>query len=357
MQLLCEEYEKQVYPTLRNGRPARLPSFHVGEVQPLSVGVMRRIREPWDSRIFSPIELDDWTIQAAIGGGFILPVAGTFTLTPDETTTDIAFNATAEQIADALIAAGIDVTVQGAEGFFTITFNDVGAQTLITGNAAQLTPLSILDIARAVTGDADTQEVQTLRITQNVGTLATLSTASAAAEATVEVVQVGDATHNHKVRVTLPDNRYGGTWTYTSAGVESEPIGYDDSAEQIERVLEALSSVGTGNVSVDQETEHEFLITYVGSKALTAISNIDADGSTLRVISTKSGSLDLRTSGIEALLNGRVQQVVRLEIEGTSATGTPQKLLSQDVLLVRPAIERASVDPTEEALVLDGGAP
>lgn len=349
MQVLIEEYEKRHYPSVWDGRPGRLPSFQVGETQPLSVGVMRRIQLPWDSRIFTPIDVEDWTIQAAIGGTFVLPVAGSFPLTyDDELTRSIGYNPDATEIADALnaletVTALGGVSVQGSEGFFQITFTEAGVRELLTGNAAELSPLSILDIQRVVTGDVDTQEVQTLRITQNVASLATLSTDSADAAASFVTVQAGDATHNHKVRVTLPENRYGGTWTYTSASVESQPIGYDDSEEEIKTILEAISGVGTGNVSVERETEHEYLITYIGARALTLIAGIAVSGANLRVITTKSGTLDLRTAGIEALLNGAQARVVSLEIEGTPASGTPQKLLKQDVLLTRPVIERASV--------------
>lgn len=352
MLLLLEPSEQFSPRSLFDDRSARLPELHPGDQMPFAVGIVKRVQHPFDSRIFTPQD-NDWTIRVAIGAGFMLPVSGNWPVTYGADTSDsiIPANPTQEDVSmplnllDSIIAAG-GVTVQGADGFFTITFDEVGARTMISGNPSELVPLSILDFQRAVTGDAETQEVQTLRILQNTGALATLSTASAAPAASVALVTQGDGTHNHKVRVTLPADRWSGTWTYTSASVESDPIGYDDDPALIEDILEAVSTIGTGNVSVTRESDDTFLIAYKGTKALQAIAGIAVDGSALLVIGTKSGTLDLRGPAVDFLLpNGVKEAVVSLSVEGTPAGGVPTVIFQRDVLLVRPVIEQASTLP------------
>lgn len=353
MLLPIEPDEQQAYRSLYDDRRARIPEIHPGDQIPLSVGIVKRVQHQYDSRIFTPQDTSGWTIRAAIGAGFMLPVGGNWPVTYGADTSEeiIPANPTQEDISmalnllDSVIAAG-GVTVQGADGFFTITFDEVGARTMISGNPAELVPLSILDFQRAVTGDSETQEVQTLRILQNTGALASLSTASASPSASVALVTQGDATHNHKVRVTLPADRWGGTWTYTSASVESDPIGYDDDPALIEDILEAVSTIGSGNVTVTRESDDTLLVSYKGTKALQAIAGIAVDGSALLVVGTKSGTLDLRGPAVDFLLpNGVASAVVSLSIEGTPSGGVPRVIFQRDVLLVRPVIEQASVEP------------
>lgn len=180
------------------------------------------------------------------------------------------------------------------------------------------------------------QDIATWAVRAMIGTevVATLDTDSPAPSAAVAVVTQGDATHNHKVRVTLPTNRWGGSWTYTSASVESGLIGYDDDPALIQTILEAMATIGAGNVTVTRETDDTYLIAYKGTKALSAIAGIAVNGAALLVIATKSGTLDLRTAGIAALFgDDDTSIVVPLTILGTPAAGTEQVLLRRDILL------------------------
>lgn len=353
MLLLIEPSDQFAPRSLYDERLARLPELHPGDQIPFAVAIVKRIRLCYDSRIFAVQDISDWTIRIAIGAGFLLPEIGTWpaAYAAEVGDDEIPANPTADELEAALNAISTiedagGVTVAGADGFFTITFDEPGARTMISGNPAALVPLSLLDFQRAVTGDSETQEVQTLRILQNTGALASLSTDSAAPSASVALVTLGDATHNHKVRVTLPADRWGGSWTYTSASVESGPIGYDDDPAAIEDILETVSTIGAGNVTVTRETDDTLLISYKGSKALQPIAGIAVDGSTLFVIGTKSGTLDLRGPAVDFLLpNGVASAVVSLSVEGTPPGGAPEVILQRDVLLVRPVIEQASVLP------------
>lgn len=180
------------------------------------------------------------------------------------------------------------------------------------------------------------QDISTwvVRATIETEVVAVLEDDSAAPSAAVAVVTQGDATHNHKVRVTLPATRWGGSWTFTSATVESGVIGYDEDAAAVEDILEAVSTIGAGNVTVERESDDTYLIAYKGTKALTAITGIAVNGDALEVLSLKSGTMDLRTAGIAALFGeDETTKVVALTILGTPAAGTEQVLLRRDVVL------------------------
>lgn len=144
----------------------------------------------------------------------------------------------------------------------------------------------------------------------------------------------GDAEHNHKVTITLPPHRYSGSWTFTVDDVESGLIGYADSEAELKAIVEAISGVGAGNVEVVQTGDNEFLIEFIGDLALQLIDGIGADGSTLKVVPLKSGTMDLRTVGIAALFsNGATEKTVALTILGTPPAGTEQILEQRDILL------------------------
>lgn len=180
------------------------------------------------------------------------------------------------------------------------------------------------------------QDISTwaVRATIETEVVADLETDSPAPSASVAVVTQGDATHNHVVRVTLPATRWGGVWTFTSASVESTPIGYDDDPALIEDILEAVSTIGAGNVTVTRETDDTYLVAYKGTKGLMAIAGIAVNGATLKVLSLKSGTMDLRTAGIVALFGeDETTKVVTFRILGTPAAGTEQVLLRRDVVL------------------------
>jgi hypothetical protein len=343
--LLVEVSEKRAVESLYSDRLGRIREFIAGESLNIAFCPVKRIRLPWDSRVFTPKDPADWTVQVAIGGGFVLPVAGSWPIAYGANTSThvISNDPTSEEISDVLnglasvIAAG-GVGVHGTEGFFTFTFNNVGARTMLSGDPALLVPASLLLFQQLVVGDVDTREVQILRIIQNAGAIGTLASYTSAPAITFQLLQAGDATHNTKWRVNLPVDRYGGQWTFTKpAGATSDAIGYDDNEAQVQSVFEGI--YGTGNVRVLQETEDSFTIELIGSLTHTAVtlpSTSDASG--LQTIFYKSGLIDLRVPGINMLLNGASEAIVKFEIQAADATGYPVKVLQRDVLLRRPVL-------------------
>ena len=345
LSLLIEDSEKRAVESLYTDRFLQIPEFTAGDARAVSCCPVKRIRLPWDSRVFSPKDPTAWTIQVALGGGFILPIAGTWPITYGANSSEsiLSCDPTANEISDALnglpsvIAAG-GVTVQGAEGFFTFTFNTAGARTLLSGNPSLLVPLSFLTFEQSVAGTVSTQEVQILRIAQNAGAFSTLETNTDAPTIAIDTLVAGGGGANCKIRINLPSDRYGGTWTFSRSTTESDQIGFDDNAAEIQSIIQAMGNIGSGNISVVQDDDDSFIVEFIGSLANTAISSLTADASALKTILYKSGVLDLRAPGIDMLLNGSSQAIVLFEVQATDETGYSVKILQRNVLLLRPIL-------------------
>lgn len=350
MILLIDDQEKFAPRSLWNDRPARLPEFILGEAMPLVIGRVKRIQYPFDSRIFEPQTLTGYTIQASLGGGFILPVAGNWPITYGANSSEFIIPAqpTQEDISSVLnglasiVAAG-GVSVQGSGTTFQITFNDVGARTIISGDPSELSPLSILDFDVVVDGDATTREVQLLRIVQNAGAVATLATDSAAGSVAVTEVQAGGAGVNAQHRVVISEEVYGGKWRFKIGANTSALIGWDDSAAQVKAAIEAITGVTAGAVDVTQESERTWFVEFTTGLALGGVVTVVA--SNLRALALRSGELDLRTPGTEMLLNGSDHKVVSLEVTLTPSAGTPKKW-QHDVMLLKPVTDASTTQPS-----------
>lgn len=361
LELMIEDARKRAVTTLFTDQVKEIPEFQFGEAVPLSVALLEAIASPTTSRLYEARDLTGYSFRAAIGKGFLAPVAGVFTLTftaedlSEETTDELPFNATASQIEDALNAgakmtAAGGVTVTGSAGFFYVTFNDEGVRHQLEGDGSNLAPLSLVTAGTLIDGSVDLQEVQTIRIMQNPGSLCELDVNSDAGSATWEELQVGSGATNHKGRVTFSPVPFDGSWTFTVKGVETDFIDFDASAADVQSAIEALAGVGEGNVSVVREAAGQYLVMFIGDLANTAIEGITVDGTGLKTVMSKSGTLDLRVPGIDLLLGGESSVQVVFEIEAVPPGGSPKKIFRQEITLLDAIILPDSLvtQPSEE---------
>jgi hypothetical protein len=382
MQLLVDESRKITIRSLYDERLSIFPDeIAAGDTLPLQVGVVDKIINQFSSRKFTPQDLTGVVLWAALGKGFLAPVAGKTTATftaadsSTQTTPELPFDFTDADLEIALNSlskildiGGVTVEQPSANGqsgsdrdsFYVVTYNNVGARNLLSFDAVNLVPLSIVDVQRAATGDASTREVQTVRIVQNAGAINILDTAVASAGITLTNPRDGGAGVNEQYRVKLTGGIYSGSWTLsktTGTTGTSAAIPFDDTEGQLRAKLEATTGIGSGNVNVTQEDEFTWLIEFIGALANTAIT-VTVNGGNLVAIPELSGTLDLRTPGIEMLLNGSEEKVVTLEIEKTVGILPPTKILRRDVLLVRPTIEPAMSTPQRSTFYnLFGSSP
>lgn len=321
-----------------------------GEKIPTQVALVDPISsQPPGNQLWLPSDITGWTIRAAIGNSFRPPVAGSFTLTytaPDtttETTAPIAFNASAADVQGALNAGGKmttagGVTVTGTGGYFFVTFNVAASQAQIVGDSSNLAPTSVIEAGTLINGSGALKDVQTLRLLQQPAAYAVLATNSPPAAAPVTVLQVGDGSHNHKVRVRLDPLPYDGKWTITVGGDETDFLGVTAISDDVKVALEALGSVGVGNVQVTRLSVGNYIIMFRGTKAHTDMGVIVTDVTALSVISYKIGALETNTAAMEILLGMSASVNCFFEVEGTDPDGVRQKLLKVPVKVVAPII-------------------
>lgn len=346
MRLLIEPSEKELFPSLSDDHPRRLPELQIGDILPLSVALINRASNQFNGNVFIPVsEIDGYEVRVAIGG-FSSPTSGTFPVTYSSETADerLSYDPTAEELESALnsistVDSGGGVDVTGADGFFTITWREDGVRSAIEADASDLVPSSIIEIETVIPGNPTTREVQTLRIRQDVGAIAELTDDSDDPEITVTIATQGGSGDNHVVRLTFPPDRWGGRWTFEARGGTSGWIPHSATQEQIQTALEAIAEIGAGNVAVYQEDENNYLVMFQNALGLQDITGIDANGENLSIIATKSGSLDLTDPRVGFLIPaGESNVLTTLEVEATPQSGDPEKVLSRSVILKRGII-------------------
>lgn len=182
------------------------------------------------------------------------PTGGTFTLTfGANTTAGIAYNASAAAVQSALAAlvsigsGNVAVTGSGtiaSPWFVSFIGALTGPQSLLTGNGSGITGANQVSVTEITHGAAFVNEIQ--KIGWDV--------------------------------LAAPDNITGisGTWTVTFEGSTTSALAWNIDAPTLQSALEALSTIGTGNISVTQTaapatgstaTSNIFHITFQGALA------------------------------------------------------------------------------------------
>lgn len=190
-------------------------------------------------------------IQTVTIGGS--PSAGTFTLTyAGQTTAAIAFDAANATVQTELLAlsnlAPGDVVVTGpAGGPYILTFGGTLANTdvaLLTGDASSLTQAgdAALSINTTVQGNGTTNEEQT---------------------------------------VTISPAATGGTFTLTFNGNTTNAIAFNATNATMDTQLEALNSIGAGQVAVAGSAGGPWTITFGGTLANTNVNTITGSAANL----------------------------------------------------------------------------
>lgn len=247
-------------------------------------------------------------VSLALGTIGLPPTAGTFTVNYGaNTTAALAFNITAAALATAVnalasvtSAGGVTIT-GGPGGPFRIAFNTPGViSTLFIVNPADLSPTSQGIVAVAVTGSAGVNEVQVITLIQNPAALLASWTATYGA-IVITQLQAGGSGLNSIQRVTIPQGTYAGGFSIsfgTGAVTSTTSIAYNSTAAQVQTALEALTSIGAGNVMVIQGSPVSWDITFVGTLGGTIQAAIVGNAGGLMMPQYLAGSLNLNVQGI-----------------------------------------------------------
>lgn len=302
------------------------------------------------SRLWNPEILSGWLIRVGLGLPFQPPLAGVMTFQyVDDNTGDLPYNISPANLETVLnnlaqITSAGGVTVTGEVDYYIILFNENGAQPLFVVDVTQLAPLCKVQVGRLIAGTGDIPETQVVHVLQDAAAMDTLLTFTGDPGVTVDILTVGGGGQNQKVRFTLNPAPYDGVWTLSIGGQETDLAAWNISGADLQTLVEALSTVGTGNVSVIKEDETNFLLGFKGTKANTNMGACIADGSSLRVMQTYSGPLDLRSPALALLFGADESITVIMEIKGTPPSGLPYTLYRQPITLNAPVIQPDSSD-------------
>jgi hypothetical protein len=117
------------------------------------------------------------------------------------------------------------------------------------------------------------------------------------AEVLIDVVQEGVAPTN-EVQVVTVSNATGGTFTLTFESATTDAIAYNASAAAVQAALEALSTIGTGNVAVTGNAGGPWTVTFQNDLGGTDVAqmtadgtNLEGEGATVSVSTTTEGTL------------------------------------------------------------------
>lgn len=117
---------------------------------------------------------------------------------------------------------------------------------------------------------------------------------------------------NEKQTVTISGSPTGGTFTLTFGGQTTSGLAHNASAATVEAALEALSTIGQGNVQVTGSAGGPYTVEFVGALAKTNVAAMTADGASLTGGSTPSVAVAASQAGVASVKAGRV-------IPGTSS--------------------------------------
>ena len=139
----------------------------------------------------------------------------------------------------------------------------------------------------------------------------------------------GGTAVNEVQTVTVTGTPTGGTFTLTFGGQTTAGIAFNATAAAVDAALEALSSVGAGDVAVTGAAGGPYTVTFTGALAGTDVGAITADGSGLTGGTTPSVTVATTTAGVqtgvgEVELDARAvnfdETVSTLRTEGTNDT-------------------------------------
>lgn len=106
--------------------------------------------------------------------------------------------------------------------------------------------------------------------------------------------------------VTISGSPTGGTFTLTLGAQTTGTIAYNASAATVEAALEALSTIGQGNVQVTGSAGGPYTVEFVGALAKTNVAAMTASGAGLTGGTSPSVAVATSTAGVSSVKIGRV---------------------------------------------------
>ncbi len=362
VQLFFDVQNKQLVRGFNNTIQASFPNCFQGDTLTLQM----RFMNPTGNQSVPYVDVDESAafVQVAIGTIAGLPLAGTFTITDTaatQTTAAIPFNASAATVQSAIVAAlttnWSTATVTGSTGGpwrITNGVNGAQADLLVIGTAG-LSPASQAQVEQEEVGSGSTPAIQWFKLQLSPVAYQDSWTPFPAPAIAISNIQTGGVSGSNSIQgITLNNQPYAGTFTVTFGGQTTAPLPYNSTTAQVQTALQALSSIGSGNVSVGGIIG-AYVVTFIGSLGGAAQAAFTASATGLTGPLMLTGTLSLATVGIEEAV-GEAQNIQQtFEVNITPSGGAPQTVLQTPVVIGNDLIPNAPASPTPTAVYLLSG--
>jgi len=290
-------------------------------------------------------------ITMAVGRLDAPPTAGTFALSyASETTSELPYNATAQQVEDALnLLTGIStdggVTVTKIATTYRIVWDEDGVpSSTLTVDSNDLTPTSTVAIGNARTGTSTLRQIYQIHIKQSPVAVCTEWENQTEASVSIEQTHIPAYSGDYRVwRMTIEPAPKSGSFrigkTVNSTVVWSTPI--------------IATSIGAGTLetalgmSVTQVAPYKFDIFQTQLTGdITNVTALQADDSGIISFSAKYGVLNLNTLDLELLLGGAASAKAKIEIE-VEVNGARQTIVQKEITIVNDLIDTDAYELVE----------
>ena len=325
------------------------PSFFLGDKAQLEIYLVKDTGLATFPR--QEADYSGLSFKVAVGQIDESPTGGTWLLSyGGNTTSALAYNATAAQVQTALnalasitSAGGVVVTKVGDN--YNVVFNQDGARTELTSDAASLTPLSTAGISVLQEGTVSAPAIYLVHLQRTVAAYATSFTQVSASVAAVTALSAWDG-GRATYRVSISPDPKGGTFTLafdaqTGTDVTTSAISAGASALDVQNALNRDALLN--KVTVQQVGAFAWDVTVTtqpGTNGLTV------SGAGLLSFSGYKGELNLNTASAIALLDGAEFIQTTLEVEITSDS-KPLTVLQIPCLLKSAVVDEAAIEPLQ----------
>ena len=317
-----------------------------------------RLQERDSGGFLRDLDTTGSSIKLGIGGIDDPPTDGQFKLVLNSITSSaISFNATPAQVYNAISAiagTGVTVTTYGAEQFaYLITSATANTALSFGGSAFTLFPTSSVLVNTRRFPAASVAAQQVIRLVRNPAVYSDTFTASP----TVGVVsltktQDGSATQNETYNLAIGSDAEGGSVVLNFGANSTTAIPIGSNATSFTEALNAVTGIGSGNVSVDiGNNAGNYSISFVRDLGLTNITTaLTLDASGVIFGSFLQATVTMATAELDELFAEAGADTItpRIEVELTQ-NGTPKTVLQADVTVRRDLITSGSAVPAAQA--------
>jgi hypothetical protein len=328
-----------------------LPAFTRNDVYPFRLRVLERNADGsyTDAALSSP------SFSLGIGNIDAVATDGQFKLTTTTgTSTAISFNATTAQVLSAVsaIAGNVGVVTYGNSGSAWI-ITAATANTALSFGALPFTlfPTAAVQVNTRRVPTASVYAQQIVSLSRNPAVFSSSFTAVSGDGVSLTKTQDGSASLNETYALTIGNDVYGGSYSLAYGGY-SVAIPYDQSPNNVNSALSAVTGIGAGNISVVSDSKRGLIISFVNGLGLQNVTTpITLDSTGVQTYNWYTSTVTMSTSEMEELFNEAGTDTITptLEIEMTE-NGQAKTLLQYTTSISKDLILTGALVPADLAL-------